>query len=120
MGNRAPLEDLKETLRAFVRARDWVQFHSPKNLSMALMVEAAELLEHFQWLSEQQSSCLSPQERERVALEIADVFIYLLRLADTLDVDLIDAAQRKIELNEKRYPAEQVRGRAVKTPQDSQ
>jgi len=86
------LTALKQRLREFAQARDWEQFHAPKNLAVALSVEAAELVEHFQWLTEQQSTSLSPETRQQVALEMADVFIYLLRLADKLDVDLISAA----------------------------
>ena len=83
------LHELIERLRTFADARDWQQFHSPKNLAMALSVEAAELMEHFQWLNEQQSQTLSATQRQQVALEMADVFLYLLRLADRLDVDLM-------------------------------
>lgn len=108
------LEELKEKLRAFARERDWEQFHSPKNLSMALIVEAAELVEHFQWLTEQESGALAAETRSAVEQEIADVFIYLVRLADLLDVDLLRAAERKMELNAKKYPADRVRGRADK------
>jgi dCTP diphosphatase len=108
------LEDLKERLRAFARERDWEQFHSPKNLAMALIVEAAELLEHFQWLTETQSRALDPEKREQVAQELADVFLYLVRLADRLDIDLLDAAQRKLVLNAQKYPADKVRGSAKK------
>jgi dCTP diphosphatase len=108
------LEDLKERLRAFARERDWEQFHSPKNLAMALIVEAAELLEHFQWLTETQSRALDPEKREQVAQELADVFLYLVRLADRLDIDLLDAAQRKIAINAQKYPADKVRGSAKK------
>jgi NTP pyrophosphatase (non-canonical NTP hydrolase) len=108
------LDDLKLRLREFARERDWEQFHSPKNLAMALIVEAGELVEHFQWLTEAQSQTLDAHQREQVARELADVFIYLVRLADRLDVDLLDAAQRKIVLNAQRYPADQVRGSAKK------
>jgi NTP pyrophosphatase (non-canonical NTP hydrolase) len=108
------LAELRERLRAFARARDWEQFHSPKNLAMALIVEAAELVEHFQWLTEEQSRVLAPAVRAEVEHELADVFIYLLRLADLLGVDLPAAAARKIELNEKKYPADAVRGSAEK------
>lgn len=111
------LDELKERFRAFVDARDWQQFHSPKNLAMALSVEAAELMEHFQWLSEQQSQALSATQREQVALEMADVFLYLLRLADRLDVDLVASAWQKIALNEQKYPADKVRGRSGKPSQ---
>lgn len=108
------LDDLRQRLRAFAKARDWGQFHSPKNLSMALIAEAAELVEHFQWLTEAQSARLPEGERDRVALELADVLLYLLLLADKLDVDLGDAARRKMEFNELRYPADLVRGSAKK------
>ena len=101
-------------LAAFAAARDWEQFHSPKNLAIALSVEVAELVEEFQWLSEPESKALDAERRERVRLELADVFIYLLRLADRLDVDLMRAADDKIALNERKYPAERVRGDARK------
>jgi NTP pyrophosphatase (non-canonical NTP hydrolase) len=108
------LDDLKEQLRDFARERDWEQFHSPKNLAMALSVEAAELVEHFQWLTEAQSQALAADKRELVAQELADVLLYLVRLADRLDIDLMDAAQRKIVLNAQKYPADKVRGSAKK------
>jgi NTP pyrophosphatase (non-canonical NTP hydrolase) len=104
------LRVLQRRLAEFAAARDWQQFHSPKNLAMALSVEAAELVEEFQWLTEQQSRELDAERRERVRLELADVFIYLLRLAHTLDVDLLRAADDKIALNERKYPADRVRG----------
>jgi dCTP diphosphatase len=104
------LRALQERLAAFAAARDWQQFHSPKNLAMALSVEAGELLEEFQWLTEEASNRLDGDRRERVRLELADVFIYLLRIADTLGVDLLEAADDKIGLNERKYPAERVRG----------
>lgn len=108
------LDMLKQRLREFARARDWEQFHAPKNLTMALIVEAGELVEHFQWLTEDQSRQLAPEQRRAVEHEMADVLLYLVRLADLLDVDLLDAAERKIALNEKKYPAAEVRGRADK------
>ena len=108
------LRTLQERLAAFAAARDWEQFHSPKNLAMALSVEAAELVEEFQWLTDEQSRNLDADRRERVRLELADVFIYLLRMADRLDVDLLRAAADKIALNEQKYPAERVRGQARK------
>ena len=109
-----PLRALQQRLAAFAAARDWEQFHSPKNLAMALSVEAAELVEEFQWLTEEQSRNLSTDRRERVRLELADVFIYLLRMADTLGVDLLQAADDKFALNEQKYPAARVRGDARK------
>jgi NTP pyrophosphatase (non-canonical NTP hydrolase) len=108
------LRALQQRLAAFAAARDWEQFHSPKNLAMALSVEAAELVEEFQWLTEAQSKALDEERRERVRLELADVFIYLLRLADRLDVDLMRAVDDKVALNERKYPADRVRGDARK------
>ncbi|PLX60788.1 nucleotide pyrophosphohydrolase [Sedimenticola selenatireducens] len=106
------LAQLNARLLDFARKRDWEQFHSPKNLAMALIAECAELVEHFQWLSEEQSHQLSPEKREQVALEMADILIYLIRTAERLDIDLIAAAQRKIAINESRYPADKVYGDA--------
>ena len=108
------LEDLRKRLREFARERDWEQFHSPKNLSMALIVEAAELVEHFQWLTQAQSKNLPEKTLREVEQEMADVFIYLNRMADLLGVDLLDAAHRKMELNAKKYPAHEVKGKADK------
>jgi NTP pyrophosphatase (non-canonical NTP hydrolase) len=106
------LDELSRRLVEFARARDWEQFHSPKNLAMALIAECAELVEHFQWLTEEQSYALPAEKRDEVALELADILIYLVRCAQRLDVDLLAAAQRKIALNEARYPVERVRGDA--------
>ena len=106
------LESLRQRLAAFARERDWEQFHSPKNLSMALIAEAAELVEHFQWLSEEQSYQLPADKLEEVRLELADIQIYLIRIADRLGVDLMKAAWDKTGMNEKRYPADKVRGDA--------
>ncbi|MFA7097017.1 MAG: nucleotide pyrophosphohydrolase [Gammaproteobacteria bacterium] len=108
------LEELKLRLREFARARDWEQFHSPKNLAMALIVEAAELVEHFQWLTQEQSRQLPPDKLAEVEQELADVFIYLIRLADMLGVDLMQAAQNKILVNERKYPADKARASAKK------
>ena len=108
------LRALQQRVAAFAAERDWEPFHSPKNLAMALSVEAAELVEEFQWLTEEQSRALDAERRERVRLELADVFIYLLRIADKLGVDLVAAANDKIALNEKKYPADRVRGDARK------
>ena len=105
---------LRDKLRAFAAERDWDQFHSPKNLSMALMVEAAELMEHFQWLTEAQSAGLSAENKQAVSEELADILLYLVRLSDKLDIDLLGAALRKLEKNALKYPAEQVRGSAKK------
>lgn len=106
------LSALSDTLANFARERDWEQFHSPKNLSMALIGEAAELTEHFQWLTEEQSLNIDADKKEAVSLEMADILIYLIRTAERLDVDLIDAAWRKIDINNQRYPVEKVRGDA--------
>jgi len=108
------LEQLRLQLAAFAAKRDWQQFHSPKNLSMALIAEAAELVEHFQWLSEEQSRDLDPGKKKAVAMELADILIFLIRAADQLNIDLIAAAQTKIAINEQRYPAEKVRGKALR------
>jgi NTP pyrophosphatase (non-canonical NTP hydrolase) len=108
------LETLRHRLRKFAGDRDWDQYHSPKNLSMALIAEAAELVEHFQWLTEAQSSNLPANKLAEVEQEVADILIYLIRLADKLDIDLVDAAVRKINLNEQKYPAGVVRGSAKK------
>jgi dCTP diphosphatase len=107
-------EQLKIRLREFAEERDWDQFHSPKNLSMALIAEAAELVEHFQWLTETQSHNLGQDKLGEVELELADILLYLIRLADKLDVDLVKVAYKKIKINEQKYPAYKVRGRSDK------
>ncbi len=110
----AELKDIQMRLREFAKNRDRGQFHSPKNLAMALSVEVAEIIEHFQWLTEEQSKNLSQEKLEQIGTELADTFIYLIRLADKLDIDLIDATNRKIEINEKNYPVEKAKGNAKK------
>ncbi|MCC2973389.1 nucleotide pyrophosphohydrolase [Massilia sp. IC2-476] len=105
---------LRELVRTFVDERDWDQFHTPKNLASALSVEAAELLEHFQWLQHGRLEELGPDKLVQVRHEMADVLVYLVRLADKLDVDLFKAVQEKMVLNREKYPAEQVRGDARK------
>ncbi|MCK6408072.1 nucleotide pyrophosphohydrolase [Thauera sp.] len=105
---------LRDAMRDFAAEREWEVFHTPKNLAMALAGEAGEVIEHFQWLTAEQSAALPPDTREEVAFELADVLLYLVRLADVLDIDLADAARRKIALNAQRYPVERARGRAVK------
>lgn len=105
---------LRDRLKTFARERDWEQFHSPKNLAMALIVEAAELLEHFQWLTLEQSESLASDKRREVELEMADIFIYLMRLCERLDVDLLKVVNEKIKMNEEKYPADKVRGSAKK------
>jgi NTP pyrophosphatase (non-canonical NTP hydrolase) len=108
------LLELRERLREFAAERDWEQFHSPKNLAIALSVEAAELLEHFQWLTEDASRRLTAAELAQVREELADVLLYLVRLADRLGVDLIDAAKDKIALNARKYPVGAARGSSRK------
>ena len=108
------LQALQKALREFARERDWEQFHTPKNLATALSVEAAELLEHFQWLTDEQSRTLDDAKRTAVGEEIADVLLYLLQLADKLDIDPLQAAERKLRLNAEKYPAERARGRSDK------
>lgn len=98
------LNELASELRRFADERQWASFHTPKNLAAALIVEAAELLEHFQWLTPEQSQDLSPATRQEVAHEIADVLIYLTRLADQLHIDMLAAASEKMALNAKKYP----------------
>ncbi|MGH8637301.1 MAG: nucleotide pyrophosphohydrolase [Burkholderiales bacterium] len=110
----ADLSALRDELRRFSTERDWDQFHTPKNLAIALSVEASELLEHFQWLTAEQSQTLDPETLGRVREEMADVLLYLVRLADRLDVDLLAAARDKIELNAKKYPADKARGSSRK------
>ena len=108
------LGELKERLRVFVAERDWGQFHSPKNLSMALSVEASELVELFQWLTEEQSAAPDENLRHRAAEELADVLWFLVRIADVLEVDLLEAAEAKFGKNAEKYPAERVRGQSRK------
>ena len=108
------LNELKQRLRDFAEARDWDQFHSPKNLSMALSAEVAEIVEHFQWLTEEQSKNLPKDKLAEVETELADTLIYLIRLADKLDIDLLKAAKNKIEINEQKYPVDKAKGNAKK------
>lgn len=108
------LNDLAGDLRRFAADREWEQFHAPKNLAAALTVEAAELLEHFQWMPEAQSRTLDAAKRDEVALEIADVLLYLVRLADVLGIDPVAAARVKMQLNAERYPVERARGSSRK------
>ena len=108
----ADLEGLRRRLAAIAAVRDWDQFHAPKNLAMALIAECAELVEHFQWLTEEQSITLTPEKIAAVRLELADILIYLVRISDKLNIDLLAAARDKIAINEERYPVEKVRGDA--------
>ena len=108
------LDDLRKQVAKFAAERDWDQFHNPKNLAMAVAAEAGELLEHFQWLTPAQAAGLPEAARAEVALECADVLLFLLRLCDKLDIDLAAAARRKLALNAKKYPVHKSRGRATK------
>ena len=108
------LRDLARQLDQFAADRDWQQFHSPKNLASALVVEAGELLEHFQWMTEERSRELAPEARDAVGAEIADVLLYLIQLASALGIDPIAAAQAKLKLNALKYPVERARGSSRK------
>lgn len=110
----ADLHDLRDRLREFASEREWDQFHSPKNLAIALSVEASELLEHFQWMTVEQSHALSGEEILAIRKEMADVLLYLIRLADKLDVGLLEAAGEKLAENAKKYPVEKARGTSKK------
>lgn len=109
------LAELSHKLREFAQARDWEKFHSPKNLAMAMIVEAAELVEHFQWLTMEQSQTLEAAKLEQVRHEIGDVLIYLTRIADRLGIDPVAAAHDKMVINAAKYPAELARGNAAKS-----
>src|SRR5215207_7607941 len=108
------LEDLRSSIGEFIAERDWEQFHSPKNLAMALSVEVAEIVEHFQWLTEEQSKNLPPETLAEIRQEIGDVMIYLTELADKLGIDPVEAAKAKVVINGQKYPAELVQGKASK------
>jgi len=108
------LLNLRDALRKFSAEREWEKFHSPKNLAIALSVEAAELLEHFQWISDADSADMAPATRTKVGEELADVLIYLVQLADKLDVDLTKAANEKLQQNAEKYPVEKARGSSKK------
>ena len=108
------LAHFRERLMAFVAERDWAKFHNPKNLAMALVAEAGELVAELQWLTPEEADRLDAAKHEAVAMEIADVFIYLLELCERLGIDPIDAAERKLAINARRYPADKARGSAAK------
>jgi len=110
------LPEVAAAMRAFADEREWDRFHTPKNLAAAMSVEAAEVLEHFQWLTDEEAKALPPEKRDAVALELADVFLYLVRLSDRLGVDLLEASKRKMALNALKYPAGSNRGEIRKTP----
>lgn len=108
------MDDLIQRLRIFAKEREWEKFHSPKNLAMALSVEVSEIVELFQWLTEEESYNLTAGKLQQLKEEIGDVMIYLAKLADKFGIDPIEAAKEKIEINEKKYPAEMVKGKAKK------
>jgi dCTP diphosphatase len=108
------MNDLRNAIEAFLEERDWEQFQSPKNLAMAMSVEVAEIVEHFQWLTEEQSRNLPPEKLAEVREEVGDVMIYLTELAEKLGIDPVEAAKAKLEINSKKYPASLVKGKAAK------
>src|SRR5688572_18655819 len=108
------LRELADALREFASERDWNQFHSPKNLAAALAVESSEVLEHFQWLTDEQSRSIDAEQKRLVAMELADVLNYLVRLADILQIDLLDSAHAKVRINTQKYPVERSRGSSKK------
>jgi len=111
------LQDLSQRQREFAKERDWEQFHSPKNLASALIVEAGELVEHFQWMTEEQSRALGPEKLEAVGSEIADVLLYLVQLSNVLGIDPVKAAQAKIQINAQKYPISRAKGSSKKYDQ---
>jgi dCTP diphosphatase len=114
MDTQDSLQHLRLRINQFVNERDWAQFHTPKNLAMAMIVEAAELVEHFQWDTPIESQQLSDNKHEAVSHELADTFVYLLRLAEVLNIDLIEAANKKIDLNALKYPVDKAKGSNAK------
>ncbi len=111
---KTTIHDLKERMATFVRERDWEQFHTPKNLSMSIAIEAAELMEHFQWLTVEQSKSLEVDALQDISEELADIVIYSLSMSNFLELDLADTILKKMEKNIRKYPKEQVRGKAHK------
>ena len=112
--SESALDELLDQLRKFAAERDWDQFHSPKNLSMALAVEASELLEIFQWMQESESLAPDADTRSRIGEELADVLVYCLLMSNKLDIDLLQAAQEKLKKNAAKYPADKVKGSSRK------
>lgn len=114
--NQSPdsIDALRARVNQFVEERDWAQFHSPKNLSMAMIVEAGEVVEHFQWMTEQESKDLDTEQKEQVGQELSDTFVYLLRIAEVCGIDLIEAANKKLDLNAKKYPVDKAKGSNAK------
>jgi NTP pyrophosphatase (non-canonical NTP hydrolase) len=108
------VQDIVGAIRAFNAERDWEQYHNPKNLAMALVVEAGELAEHFQWLTLEQSEALTDTQQAKVKEEIGDVLLYLVNIADKLGIDPLEAAREKLEENRRKYPADVVKGKALK------
>lgn len=108
------IEDVQNNVKQFVEEREWQPYQSPKNIVMALSGEVGELIEHFQWLTQAESSSLTDEQKSDVKDEVADVFIYLARLADILDIDLIGAAEQKIQKNARKYPIDKARGNQTK------
>ena len=108
------LEELKSRTAKFIRERDWEQFHTPKNLSMSIAIEAAELMEHFQWMTEEQSTTLSPEELDEIGEEMADIVLYSLSLCNQLGLDLSESVMNKLAKNAEKYPREKVRGKSHK------
>jgi NTP pyrophosphatase (non-canonical NTP hydrolase) len=108
------LDALRARVNNFVAERDWAQFHSPKNLAMAMIVEAGEVVEHFQWMTEQESRNLDAETKEQVGQELSDTLVYLLRIAEVCGIDLIEAANKKIDLNAQKYPVEKCKGSNTK------
>jgi len=120
MTEQDSLAQLRTKINQFVQERDWAQFHTPKNLAMAMIVEAAELVEQFQWDTPQESQQLTPEKREAVSHELADTFVYLLRIAEVLEIDIIQATNDKIALNTQKYPVEKAKGSNAKYTQYQQ
>lgn len=108
------LEEIRQKIREFRDERDWMQFHNPKNLACSIVIEAAEVLEHFQWKTPQESEAVARDKHDEIASEIADVGIYLIELADNLDIDLLKAIKEKLAVNAKKYPVHKARGSASK------
>jgi dCTP diphosphatase len=111
---RDSVDDLRNAIRVFIGASDWEQFHSPKNLAMALSVEVSEIVENFQWLTEEEGRNLPPEKLAKIREEIGDVMIYLTEFADKLAIDPVEAAKSKMTINGQKYPAELVKGKASK------
>jgi dCTP diphosphatase len=108
------IDALRARVNDFVAQRDWAQFHSPKNLAMAMIVEAAEVVEHFQWMTEPESRQLDQATKEKIGHELADTLVYLMRIAEVCGIDLIAAANAKIDLNAQKYPVDKCKGSNAK------